>query len=340
MPNPVGERYGYDDSHLDRNCYVAPADLKADYEAVFSDGEPVPAHFSCLTYNIWGLGVTAVQQHLVALRADLLVSTIQTTDADLCFLQEMSAYAYGAIVPPLRASLYKYASEEPYIGSNRNRNVEVYCLSKYKPSRIRVIGIDGVLSYKNSFMVVEWPNLVVINLYNQAGSRKSPGQEENWHHYSRCRRDILQTLFDLLLGEKDRPILLCGDFNFDLDGATADWPEMASLALFKANGFVDTFRSVCRDPGYTEDTVANPMRWNHKRIEKQYRYDGIFSKGLHIKSSMLIGQASRLLSPLDSVWFLTEVSDPLKADTEVRGLILDQIPIAASDHFGVLTLFS
>ena len=50
---------------------------------------------------------------------------------------------------------------------DRNRGVEVYFLSKYTPKRVAIYGLPGVLNYANSMMVIEYPNLVIFNLYSQ-----------------------------------------------------------------------------------------------------------------------------------------------------------------------------
>jgi len=346
--NTAGARYGYADDNLGRSCYISRDALEVDYEASFTDGEPVPESFSFLTYNIWGLAKKAEHRHLFQLRKELLVRTILEVNADLCFMQEMSEFAYGELAEPL-IQTYKFASEVPYPApgstpvEGRKRAVEVYCLSRYQPSRIRVIGIEGVLGYKNSIMIVEYPNLVVFNLYNQAGSRKSPGQADKWLHYSRCRYDILETIHDIMASEYiDRNMILCGDFNFDLDGSRRDWPEIAMLRKIKRMGFVDTFRE--RNPGhhgYTEDTDLNFMRWNQKLIEKKYRFDAIFTRGpWFIRDSRMIGTEMQLLDKSGSDWFLKHMSEyePGK-DKELKGIKDGLVPINPSDHFGVLTKF-
>ena len=104
--------------------------------------------------------------------------------------------------------------------------------------------------------------------------------------------------------------IICGDFNFHLDGELKDWPELAMIDRFKADGFIDTFRQVNPDdPGFTEDTDFNAMRWNQKLIEKQYRYDGILFKGAWKPTgSVLIGRDTECLTPEESEWFIKNMS--------------------------------
>ena len=348
--NAAGARYGYGDEFLGNSCYVPPTALDFDYDIRFPDGEPIPESFSFLTYNIWGLAKSEHHKALFKYRKELLTSTILEANADICFLQEMSEFAYHELAEPL-ISKYAFGSEVPYpapgtrpLGKEgRNRSVDVYCLSRYKPSRIRMVGIQGVLDYKNSFMIVEFPNLVVFNLYNQAGSRLSPGQEDKWLHYSRCRYDILETIHDIMVAEyPDRNIILCGDFNFDLDGSRSDWPEVAMLRKIKRMGFIDTFRSRNpRDPGFTEDTDLNFMRWNQKLIEKKLRFDAVIARGpWFVRDSRMIGTEMALLDAAGSAMFLEHMSDYKRVvGKQLKGVVDGLIPINPSDHFGVLTKF-
>jgi hypothetical protein len=151
----------------------------------------------------------------------------------------------------------------------------------------------------------------------------------------------------------DKSTLICGDFNFHLDGSRDDWPEVEMLDRLKALGFQDTFRIANpSDPGYTEDTDFSHMRWNQKLLDKHLRYDGILYRPLSsaaaawsIRSSKLIGTDYVCLSKDDSAWFIENMSD-VKAD-EIHRLAQcasprsreKRIPINASDHLGVLTVF-
>ena len=343
--NEKGKKYSYVETHLGRHCYFTKETLKVDYDMSFTDGEAVPASFSCLTYNIWGLARKDEQAHLFTLRQPLLEKTIRESGADLLCLQEMSEFSYGRLTTLI--SEYKFASEIPYPAthqSDRNRAVDTYFLSKYKPSRVTLYNLPGVLGYSNCLLVIEYSNLVVFNLYNQAGSRSSPGQGLKWIHYSRCRYDILETIYDMIKDSySGKNSIICGDFNFHLDGELKDWPELAMIDRFKADGFIDTFRQVNPDdPGFTEDTDFNAMRWNQKLIEKQYRYDGILFKGAWKPTgSVLIGRETECLTPEDSEWFIKNMSEVKESNLDDLWYCKDKtIPINASDHFGVLTTFT
>ena len=343
--NPLGARYGYLNSpDIGKHCYYTNETMPLNYSATF-EGEEVPANFSCLTYNIWGLAKNKDFQRLFNLRKPLLERTIDTLDADMLCLQEMSSYSYENLRDVF--SKYKFASEVPYppnAVAKRNRGADVYFLSKYRPSGIYIYGLQGVLGYSNALMVVEYPNLLVFNLYSQAGSKASPGQSEKWLHYSRCRYDILQSVYDLIASKFSgaRQVIICGDFNFDLDGNNETWPEMEMIDRFKADGFIDSFRKANpMDPGFTEDTNLNKMRWNYKLTEKLYRYDAILYKGpLKVKKSEVIGLEEACMSREDSEWFMDKFSG-ITPDrvSELKMCGDNQLPINPSDHFGVLSTF-
>ena len=347
--NAMGAKYGYIEDFLGRGCYFPAAELKMDYEAIYEGGQAVPAGFGFLTYNMWGLSVRPELEKLFRLRRPLLERTIKESGADIICLQEMSHFAYTELADFIKG--YAFASEIPFPSNKveRNRNAEVYFLSNYKPSRVAIYGLRGVLGYENSLMVIEYPNLVVFNLYSQAGSKYSPGQESKWIHYSRCRYDILKTIYDIIVERYEgRDVALCGDFNFNLDGSVADWPEVEMLDIFKKAGFVDTYRLLKpADPGFTEDTDLNLMRFNQKLIEKHFRYDGVFYRGSNFKpvDSKLIGTELQCLSAEDSAWFLESISEAKGPQiASLRGCQEDDaggllLPINASDHFGVLTTF-
>ena len=358
--NAIGARFAYTEESLGNHCYYTDTTIKLDFYKSYPDGEPIADKFSCLTYNIWGLAKNDKLQKLFSLRQSLLEKTLRASGADMLCLQEMSAFSYVQLAGLI--SEYKFASEIPYpahgtpTAIERNRNVDVYFLSKYKPSAIYMYGIKGVLGYANALMAIEYPNLVVFNLYNQAGSKSSPGQQLKWLHYSRCRYDILQTIFDLIKSSPDsdarrkpmcqgKQVIVCGDFNFHLDGDLNEWPEMAMIENYKKDGFVDSFRHVHPDasavPGFTEDTDLNVMRWNQKLINKKYRFDAILYKGhLTPKRSEMIGLEYQCLEQTDSKWFVENISE---ANEEQRDLLAkcpgNKIPINASDHFGVITWF-
>ena len=336
-----GKNYGYTSENLGRGCYS----FSKDYEKTFEMPDRVPDTFSLMTYNIWGLSSPKKLIKLFKLRKELLLKTLTESGVDMFCLQEMSKESYQEMKEWI--SQYKFASEVPYPANDvdRNRNVEVYFVSKYRPRKITIYGILGVLGYKNSLIVIEYPNLVIFNLYSQAGSKYSVGQENMWIHYSRCRYDIMNMIYVML--PKNVAVIICGDFNFHLDGTVTDWPEIDMLKRFQAAGFIDTYRKIHKVGGLTENTDDNLMRWNHKLVDKRFRYDGILykPKGWSVVAAEVIGKNMKYLKSEDSQWFYKEISEASKGAglSKMRGVRKTRkgytLPINASDHFGVAVKF-
>ena len=54
-------------------------------------------------------------------------------------------------------------------------------------SVFNLFGVEGNLSYNNSMLMIEFDDFIVFNVYLQAGTKNSPGQQNLWFNYSRCR---------------------------------------------------------------------------------------------------------------------------------------------------------
>ena len=351
-------KYGYTTVNLGRGCYLSFKDLKLDYEEHYMNFENVPNTFKLMTYNIWGLAKNDNLKKLFKLRKNLLIQTIEDSRADFLCLQEMSEFAYNELSEYI--AKYKFASEKPYPSTSldRNRSVDIYFMAKYVPKSIKVYSLPGILGYTNCMMIIEYPNLIIFNVYLQAGGISSPGQENYWIHYSRCRYDLLNIIYDIVKSSYiTNDVIICGDFNCDLNGSynkTAEsalnhWTELEMIDKLKNDlYFIDTVEPALSSAFNTEDTTFNFMRWNQKLVEKHYRYDGIFYKpnikSWNIMGTKLIGKEYEHLSYVDSKWFFENISDSKIID-QLRGIKTNSantefyIPINPSDHFGVMTMF-
>ena len=320
-------------------------DVQIDLIEEYNDGDTVPNEYTILTYNIWGLSIDDNLKKLFSLRKDMLISTILQANSDFVCLQEMSDYSYNELTDVIQQ--YKYASEKPYIKQiSRKRNADIFFMSRFKPSKITIYGLPGILCYFNSMIVVEYINLVIINVYLQSGTKKSPGQANSWKQFSECRSILLQFIYDITKTFDNKNIVLCGDFNFHLDGTVQEWPEINIINKFKLDGFIDTYKYVNPDnDGFTEDTDRNSLRWNLKLIDKKYKFDAIFYKSINQRnnnhSSTLVGFDTSYLNPENSIWFINKMSDACGDFDKLKNVIKINndylIPINASDHFGVLT---
>ncbi len=337
--NNLGKLYGYNTKNLHKRCH----NIYKDYEFISNNLSNVPNNFKIMTYNIWGLinkskntDKNIFLYELMKIRMKGLCDEIIKNDPDILCFQEMSTESYNLICEHL-GSKYKYKYEENFdINKNKNirvRDVEVCVFSKFPIEKVTIYGLDGNQHYKDSFMIIEYSNLVIFNCYLQSGSKNSPGQENYWYHYARLRCDQLKKIKEKI-NNYNKPIILLGDFNFHLDGNYYDWTETKELENFN-----DSWRILNKnDNGFTEDTEVNDLRWNLKFQHKQLRYDGIFYKNLIPEKSWIIGNNPIELEKKNTDKF----KDLLVLKNNINKIRYNEnnlINIFPSDHFGVITKF-
>jgi endonuclease/exonuclease/phosphatase family metal-dependent hydrolase len=289
-----------------------------------------------MTYNIWGLPPkNDFVLKLMKIRINNIINIIKKNNPDIICFQEVSLIPFNILKNKL-SIIYKYHYEKDYYFNeinNRNREVETIIFSKYPISNYQVYGLDGNLRYNNSIIRAEYNNFILYNTYLQAGSSKSPGQENYWFHYTRCRIDQLNRIKELI-DKETKPVIICGDFNFHLDGGE-EWLEYNEIK----NYFKDSWKEIRKDNGFTEDTDINVMRWNLKFQEKKVRYDGILYKGDKIIPlfSKLVGKKPIPLNKIMTKLFIKNfISDEYY---KIKYNNNNNINIFPSDHFGVITKF-
>jgi exonuclease III len=340
-----GKNHGYSTENLHVRCL----NKVLNYNETFHVYRELPTSFKIMTYNIWGLlkmskndDYNDFQKEMITIRMNGIIKEILKQKPDIICFQEMSNVAYQSLVPLFMDYPFRYETnfdiERDF--KERNRDVEVYVFSKFPALKVRVYSINGNLHYNDSFMIVDFPQVNVYNCYLQSGSKKSPGQENYWYHYSRCRRDQLRQI-KRIIDDENKPVIVCGDFNCHLDGTFEDWDELNEIKGY----FCDSFRQLNPfEPGFTEDTSINIMRWNLKFIKKKLRYDGILYRGKTLKpiESRVVGKRVLPLSKQNSLKFKKFMTPE---DPENNKLIywdkkLEQLALFPSDHFAVITTFN
>jgi hypothetical protein len=230
---------------------------------------------------------------------------------------------------------------------SRNKDIEVFILSKYPIRKVTIYPLEGNLGYTNSLGVYEFNNLTVINVYMQAGSSSSPGQKYKSLNYSRCRSQQLHFIKKIIDEISHNPCIILGDFNFNLNETDINlWPERAQLDRL---GFIDTWTNGTHPDGLTENTDINSLRWNSKFEEKRYRYDAILYKGSGIESikcSKVIFNKPKQLKGIENSWFEAAIlpKPENRVGKQIRyspgGSKTNPIyDLFVSDHFGVLASF-
>jgi exonuclease III len=328
-----GIKYGYHTDNLHRRCN----NIILNKEEIFDNNVLLfPLMFSIMTYNIWGLPPkNDFILKLMKIRINLIADIIIKNSPDIICFQEVSLIPLHILKKRL-SFIYKYQYETDYFFDEtlkRNREVETIIFSKYPVSNYQVYGLDGNLRYNNSLIRAEFNNFVLYNVYLQAGSKHSPGQEHYWFHYTRCRMDQIKRIKELI--DKDtKPVIICGDFNFHLDGGD-EWLEYNEIKDY----FKDSWKEIRKNDGFTENTDINSMRWNIKFQEKKVRYDGVLYKGNELQPlfSKIVGKKSvplnKEMTKLFIKNFVTDEHKKIKYNNKKT------INIFPSDHFGVITKF-
>lgn len=284
----------------------------------------IPSPFKIVTQNALGLYFGHYRERpaegtsleasfdLMELRTALLRDFLGEASPDFICFQESTRTWIDLLdkdrVPEMYP--YIYPTESEMIEQERSgANATVSIMSKYPAKRATTYMLQGNSSYFNALGIYEFENLVIVNVYMQAGAEISPGQKYKWENYARCRRQQLMFIkqkIDSIRGSK--AIVVLGDFNFELnsiryqgenDGAarrdenrhliydpTASdmkWAEHKFLVGEKGLNLNDSYKELhIDDPskdvreGYTEYTDVNTFRFLGKLEEKMLRYDGIF----------------------------------------------------------------
>jgi exonuclease III len=351
----AGISKGYIDDYLETNCLLNNDNniLTYNYSNTNSNTDlndsMIPNIFSITTLNVMGIIRNNLDKLiLMKLRVNMLVEQILNNDNQpdiLCF-QEMSKEFFKELYCRIKHK-YKFADKQVLddLDKSKNEDVCTFLISKYTPIRTKFISLTGNLGYTNSLGIYEFDNLVVFNLYLQAGSVSSLGQKYKWKHYSRCRIHELEYVKNIL-SEYNKPFVIVGDFNFDLNNTEGNiFPEVKYFKNFMKNlNCVDSFKYLHEDlPGYTEDTDINSLRWNDKFEHKQYRYDAIISNNYLLPiESKLFANIPLLLDEENSkiyekIFVKNKINDTRLKFTKSNNTNLYELFI--SDHFGVLSKF-
>jgi hypothetical protein len=263
--NNVSKYYSYDQIYFGNSCF----NLKQNYKKIFTNPQKLPRKFKMLTINILGLEKPGMVEALqMNKRLNRLADITDSENLDIIFFQEVSDTAFKTLKSRMKGYVF---SEQNFNMSNaslkRNSKMDLFGFFKYTPQSVEIYSIGGNSGYDNSIMIVVYPNIVLLNVYLQAGSKFSPGLEHRAIHYSRCRSEQLQVINSIVKNfynkNKESAIVVAGDFNTDLDG---NWPEYREISKLNLD---DSFRKLYpHKPGYTEDTDTNLMRWNAKFQKK------------------------------------------------------------------------
>ena len=301
------------------------------YEEIHN-GDLIPENFSILTLNVMGINRSQDEDKIkfIEKRANMLCDNIMSYDI-LCF-QEMSHEFYNVLKSRLNYKFFQNL-DNILLNNKMTNDVDVCIISKYEPEKIEHFYLDGCLNYKLSIERIEFKNLVIFNIYLQAGSVFSQGQIIRYMHFARCRIQQLQAIENLVKNEK-KPFIILGDFNFDLNNTqTGIWPEYEYMLDFKSKYNINDVLS----SGFTEDTDINTMRYNNKLEEKMLRFDTMLYKSLTCISSEIICNKPVELFDNENKIYEKLFIPTSPEDPRIRRNKNKNYDLFISDHFGVLS---
>lgn len=260
-----------------------------------------PKQIKVLSYNLWGAPQDADSPYFqFEQRSQAVLELIHSIDAEVICLQEVSRDWANKLLenPYIRENFYS-------TDFNSDRVHSYFGLSQITLSKFPIIsatayGLPGyeVYTLLNTQIQVGAQTISVNNIHLHSGKE-----------HSSFRIAQLETIFNILgAKEQSDSTIIAGDFNFG-DG----WQENETLNSAPML-LTDVWKRLKdKDPGYTEDSYVNTMRFNLKGCHKQERFDRILIESTTINASdiRLIGQ------------------EPIESNKEIW----------PSDHFGLLASF-
>jgi exonuclease III len=194
---------GYLNDNLNQSC-LKQTDPPRITE--IEDGQKINRPFSIITLNVMGICRKPEQTVFAKLRAKLLRKEILEKQPDILCFQEMSQSFLDFFYKSEIREIYPYVYENPIVTEGK-KDIDCCIISKFKPTKIIMQNLDGVLNYRNTLQIIEFENLVIFNCYLQAGSKASPGQITKWMHYSRCRAQYFDYIKKIIKKYKHKGII-------------------------------------------------------------------------------------------------------------------------------------
>jgi hypothetical protein len=263
--------------------------------------EEILENFSIMTYNISSNGYA---RELLDLKLQAIIEVIRKNNPSILCLQ-----GDRGVTEMLRDYPYAYTSESS----------DVSVFSKYRPASVKMYSIAGIGS-NNSFMTMEFKNVVIINCSLQQEHTNNNEQLVTGLYTSQCRRKQLKSIGLLLeaYALSGKACILLGSFS-DVTGRL----EIEELKAMKVSDVWKELRN--EDDGYTRDTNINYTIQGDKR---SVRSDLIFYRN---------PDDNRIITPI--LVKLTgrkpSVFDENTSDKEKRKLIA----LWPSDYFAVYAIF-
>ena len=212
------------------------------------------------TINIW------FGAHFAEQRYDAIIRLLKTHQPDFIALQEVILESLWAFLA------HPWVQNNYYISDTNGMTLGDYgvvLLSRFPPKTIRLVHLP-------SFM--DRNLLLMETTLNGATLQVGTVHLESMKRSAKMRGLQLEYIFDYLEGAAN--VVLMGDFNF-----CASWQEENDRIDLAYHDIWSHLRG--DEPGYTEDTTINKMRYQLTGKHKHVRFDRILLKGSSWKPSWI-----------------------------------------------------
>lgn len=283
------------------------------------------SNFKIVSQNLLGL---KNPEFFVNKRIPYIIKNLKLLNADIYFLQEVSKKIFDSLKKNIYFKNFYFSIDNIDITDNQ---LQTIIISRIKPYEFKNFYIGGLSNYFNSFSIIRFSNLILVNLYVQAGNYDSPYLDNHWKTFQKCRIYNLKFIKKYIFKKyyhKCKNIIFTGDFNFDINENSMEKKVLSSeFFKLKQNNYQNLL---------TEDTTKNFFRFNLKQKEKMKQYDGFFLTGniISYKPQLINTKPIFYLKKEDEnkfIYRLKKKFNKIKIKTIER-----KIPIFISDHFGIM----
>jgi tyrosyl-DNA phosphodiesterase 2 len=222
------------------------------------------ASLTVVTFNVW------FANYYFYTRCDALLEIVRDCDADVIGLQEVTPEFLQWLLGK------QWVRDHYYLSDISGRTVDPYGVLLLSRFPVRSFLLHNLPSFMDR-------NLLVAELeVNEQTFQIGTVHLESMKEFAFMHKLQLETIFPLL--KKSDHAILMGDFNF-----CATWEEKKALIDSRYQDMWSALRA--DEPGYTEDTDINLMRWLIKNKRKHVRFDRLLlgSPSWQPKSIRLLG---------------------------------------------------
>lgn len=253
------------------------------WEEAANDQAGLKASLTVVTFNVW------FANYYFHTRCDALLDIVRDCNADVIGLQEVTPEF-------LHRLLSKPWVRDYYLSGIHSSTVEPYGVLLLSRVPVRRFFVHKLPTFMYRHLLVA--ELEVNEQTFQIGTVHLESMEE----YAYMHQFQLNRIFPLL-NQSDHAILM-GDFNF-----CATWEEKKALIDSRYEDIWAALRA--DEPGYTEDTDINLMRWLIRNKPKHVRFDRILLRSPNWQANSIHLLGTKPVSP-------------------------EQLDIFPSDHFGLV----